>query len=535
MIVDLDDYENNATIATDICIVGAGVAGLTIAREFLDSGVNVLIVESGGKRDESRTQRLYESDVVGLPHEGIHNGRFRIFGGSSTRWGAQLMTFESLDFSERMHVGCSAWPISHQTVREHYRRAEAVLAVNALSYEEDLWADFEVEPLEFNRRQLKYRFSKWAGFKNRNFAKSIGADCVSSRNVTVLLHANLTEIMPYRNGTSVSHLKVRSLSGREARIEAKRYVICCGAIETARLLLASNSVMPGGVGNDRDMVGRYFQDHISVRVARLDPAERSRFTATFDPFVRAGTMHSCKLVMTEEAQREKRCLNVMGHIVYGFTEESGLYELRKILRAIQSKRNPIPSPLGAWRILRYSSDIFRMVFGQFLARRRLSPKLAKCHLDIECEQAPSRDSRVTLSAEKDELGLPKTVLDWRISDLEKHSVQEYTKLFRNEWERMGLGKARWEESPFDGGDEWMKICRDTYHHAGTTRMGSSPGYGVVDENLKVHGFDNLYIGSTSVFPSSSCANPTLTMMALCIRLADFWKSQLGVTGMGARV
>jgi len=535
MICDLNDYEDNATIATEICIVGAGVAGLTIAREFLGEGREVLILESGGKKDESRTQRLYESDVAGMPHEGVHNGRFRIFGGSSTRWGAQLMTFESLDFSDRAYVGCDAWPISFQTVCDYYRRAEDVLSVNSLSYEEDLWSGFKAKPLEFDRRKLKYRFSKWASFKNRNLAKSIGADCASSRNVTVLLHANLMEVIPRPNGTAVSHLRIRSLSGREAKVEAKRYVICCGAIETARLLLASNSVMPGGVGNDRDMVGRYFQDHISVRAARLDPGERARFTATFDPFVRASTMHSCKVAMSEEMQRQNRCLNVMGHVVYGFTEESGLYELRKILRAVQSRRNPIPSPMGAWRILRYSSDIFRMVFGQFLARRRLSPKFAKCHLDIECEQAPSRDSRVFLSTEKDELGMPRTVLDWRITDLEKHSVQQYIKVFRSEWERMGLGVAKWEESIFDPGNKWWDVCRDTYHHAGTTRMSSDPGQGVVDANLRVHGFDNLYIGSTSVFPSSSCANPTLTMMALCIRLADHWKAQESVIGTGAGV
>ena len=443
----------------------------------------------------------------------------------STRWGAQLMTFEEFEFSSRPHVGYGPWPIPYESIHDYYRRAEEVLKVNALSYEEDLWSDLGAVPLDFDRRQLKYRFSKWANFKNRNLAKSIGADCMVSDNVSVLLHANLMEIVPCENGSSVSYLRVRSLSGREAKIVGMRYAICCGAIEAARVLLASNRVIPAGLGNNHDLVGRYFQDHISVRAGRLYPEDRARFTATFDPFMRGPTMHSCKLVMTEAAQRENSCLNVMGHVTFGFTEESGLYELRKILRAVQSKRNPIPSPLGAWRILRYSNDIFRMVFGQYLARRRLSPLIAKCHLDIECEQASSRESRILLSDDKDELGLPRTVLDWRIGDLEKHSVQQYIKVFRSEWERMGLGTVKWEKSISDDGDEWLKVCRDTYHHAGTTRMHTSPSYGVVDDNLKVYGFDNLYIGSTSVFPSSSCANPTLTMMALCVRLADHWKAK----------
>lgn len=525
MISDLEKYEDGQTIEADICIVGAGVAGLTIAREFFGTDVSVLILESGGKKDETRTQRLYDSDVVGLPHEGVHNGRFRVFGGSSTRWGAQLMTFQEIDFANREYAEGGAWPISYECVSSYYHRAEAILKVNDFSYDENLWEELGADPLAFDRDKLQYRFAKWAGFRNRNLARTLGPDCATSANVNTLLHANLMEIVPLPDGSSVDHLRVRSFSGKEAKIVGKRYVICCGAIETARILLASNRIIPSGIGNDHDLVGRYFQDHISVRAARLKPNARTKFTATFDPFFRGDTMHSCKVAMSPEAQQRNQSLNVMGHVVYGFTEESGLYELRKILRAVQSKSNPIPSPIGAWRILRYSSDIFRMVFGQLLARRRVSPKFAKCYLDIECEQAPSRDSRVTLSDEKDEMGLPKTRLDWRISDLEKKSVQQYVQLFKSEWERLELGSAQWDESIFEEGDAWLDVCRDTYHHAGTTRMSANPSEGVVDENLKVHGFDNLYIGSTSVFPTSSCANPTLTMMALCLRLADHWKER----------
>ena len=238
-------------------------------------------------------------------------------------------------------------------------------------------------------------------------------------------------------------------------------------------------------------------------------------------------MHSPKVVMTPVAQRKYGCVNVMGHVVFAFTEESGLFELRKILRAVQSKSNPIPSPMGAWRILRSSSDAFRMVFGQFLSKRRLSPSLASCHLDVECEQAPSPDSRVMLSEQRDELGMPRALLDWRLSETEKHSARMFVELFRAEWGRLELGVAEWSGELFEEGDAWMDVARDTYHHKGTTRMSDASSEGVVDTDLKVHGIDNLYIGSTSVFPTGSCANPTLTMMALCIRLAEHLKSRAG--------
>lgn len=520
MITDFDKCDATTAFSADICIVGAGVAGLTLAHEFVGTGLSVLVLESGGAKDETKTQRLYETHLSGLPHEGVHNGRFRVYGGSSTRWGAQLMTLDRIDFERRDYVSQAHWPIAYDDVAAYYDRAQRLLKVNDLSYEADFWDELGVQPIEFNHDLMRYRFAKWAGFRFRNMAKTLGPVCAAANNINILLHANLVEVVPQPDGASIARLRIASLSGKKSEVVAKTYIICCGAIETARLLLASRSMFPAGVGNGNDLVGRYFQDHISVRVARLIPHDRKKFTETFDPFLRGETMHSCKLAMAPEMQRHNGSLNVMGHVVYGFTEESGLYELRKILRAVQSKRNPIPSPMGAWRILRYSSDIFRMVFGQFLARRRLSPKLARCHLDIECEQAPSPDSRVTLSDELDPLGVPLANLDWRLSEHEKKSVRAYVQMFKQEWDRLSLGNAEWNDAVFQEGDAWLQDCRDTYHHAGTTRMSESPRDGVVDTDLKVHGIDNLYIGSTSVFPTSGCANPTLTMMALCVRLAD---------------
>lgn len=520
MILDFDDLDPGSRFEADICLIGAGVAGLSIAREFLNTNRKVLVIESGGRKDEIQTQRLYQSDVIGLPHDGVHNGRFRVFGGSSTRWGAQLMTYEDIDFESRTYVPESGWPLAYDEMAAYYNRAQAVLSVNDDSYEEDFWEIPGITPLPFDRELLHYRFSKWAAFRNRNLARTIGPDIEKSDQIDVLLHANLTEIKLTENGSSVDELYIRSLAGHEGKVAARQFILCSGAIENARLLLASNSVAPNGVGNDHDLVGRYFQDHVSVRVARLYPDDRKRFTETFDPFLRGGVLHSCKVAMTPSAQRQFGCVNVMGHVVYGFTEESGLYELRKILRAVQSKRNPMPSPMGAWRILRYSNDAFRMVFGQFLARRRLSPRLAKCHLDIECEQAPSPDSRVTLSDKRDATGMQRVKLDWKITDTEKATVKKYCELFAAEWDRLELGRVSWEPNLFEDDDKWNAVCRDTYHHAGTTRMHDDPGHGVVDTDLKVHGISNLYIGSTSVFPTSGCANPTLTMMALCLRLAD---------------
>lgn len=438
------------------------------------------------------------------------------------------MTYEPLDFEPRAHVPASGWPLAYGEVSRYYAWAQQVLQVNDDSFEEDFWQVAGVGPLPFDRSRLHYRFSKGTPFRYRNLSRTFGPELGKSSRVDVLLHANLTEVRLAENGASVTVLAIRSLSGRSGKVFARHYILCCGAIENARLLLASRSISANGVGNDHDQVGRYFQDHIFARVGQLLPQNHRQFTQTFDPFLRAGTLHSCKLAMMPDAQQRNGCVDVMGQVVFGFTEESGLYELRKILHAVQSRRNSVPSPLGAWRILRYFSDAFRMIFGQFLARRRLSPRLAKCHLDIECEQVPSPDNRVLLSDRTDALGMPWTRLDWRITSLEKDSLRQYCELFDAEWGRLQLGRIDWTPGLFEDDSRWGAVCRDTYHRAGITLMSMDPAQGVVDADLKVHGIGNLYIASKSVFSTSGCANPTLTMMALCRRLATNLKMQQSI-------
>jgi choline dehydrogenase-like flavoprotein len=180
LILDFDNMESGVRLEADICVIGAGVAGLTLAHEFRNDNRKILVIESGGRRDEAATQRLYESDVVGMAHDGIHNGRFRVFGGSSTRWGAQLMTYQSIDFGRRAHVPDSGWPLAYEDVAAYYDRAQAVMRVDNDSFEEDFWEVAGVTPLPVDRTLLQYRFSKWAAFRNRNLARTIGPECEKS-------------------------------------------------------------------------------------------------------------------------------------------------------------------------------------------------------------------------------------------------------------------------------------------------------------------------------------------------------------------
>ena len=436
------------------------------------------------------------------------------------------MTSRKEDLDKKPYLPYSGWPISFDDVEKYYDRAEAIMRVNDKSYENDLWEDFGIKPIPFDENIFQYRFSKWASFKNRNLAKYIGPSCNKSPNVNVLLHANATEIILNTSGDAVEIVTIKSYTGKQAKVSSDVFIVCTGTIDTARLLLASTSTSKNGVGNDSDKVGRFFQDHISYRVARLKPGKSKVFSETFSPFYKSSTMHSCKVDLSPEMQDKLECPHVMGHIVFDYSEESGFYEFRRVLRAMQSKKNPLPTPMGAWRMLRFADDFLRLFVGVLVVGRRFAPKSSKSYLQLEVEQVPSPDSRVMLSDEKDEVGMPRVVLDWRITEAEKRAMKQYVELFRSEWQRLNLGEADWELSKdvFEDGDEWLANCRDTFHKLGTTRMSVDPDDGVVDRDLKVHGINNLYIASCSVFPTGGTANPTLTMMALCMRLADHLKS-----------
>src|SRR5271155_5063554 len=127
MIEDFNGFPDEACIRADFCIVGAGAAGIAIAREFFGSRYKVLLLEWGGPGIEAETQKLYDSEVVGLPHSGIHAGRARVFGGTTTLWGGQALRFDDFDLRKRDWVPYSGWPISREELEPFYDRADRVL------------------------------------------------------------------------------------------------------------------------------------------------------------------------------------------------------------------------------------------------------------------------------------------------------------------------------------------------------------------------------------------------------------------------
>jgi len=286
MIQNFSDFDDGATIEADVCIVGGGAAGITLAREFVGTRFSVLVLEAGGIEAEAETQQIYSSDVIGLPHAGIHDGRARIFGRTTTLWGGQALRFDRFDLEKRGWVPHSGWPISLEELEPHYDRAERVLQLGAHVPYEALCAEFRVAPPKFDPARLYMECSRWS--PKPNFGKTYRRELQRAPNIRVLLHANVTSILTNGSTSAVEKIEFQTLNGKSGMAKARIYAVCCGGIETARLLLASDRVEPHGLGNKHDLVGRFFQEHIHMRFGELRTSQRKGLQTASNPFTEIG-------------------------------------------------------------------------------------------------------------------------------------------------------------------------------------------------------------------------------------------------------
>lgn len=255
MILDLHDLEPGAELTADLCIVGAGIAGLSLAREFLDTRLQVVVVESGGAHGDGGANLLNAGEIAGRPFFSLEYGRTRGFGGTSELWAGQCTPLDRCDFAPRFWVPHSGWQIAWEDLGSYYRRANVVFALP-----EDTFADPARTPVPIARLgaapdRLVPHVSVFS--PRRYLGRELRDTLTGKNHVRALVNATLTRLAASENGARVDHAQVQSLHGQRATVRARTFVLACGALENARLLLASNRQESCGLGNRRDQVGRY--------------------------------------------------------------------------------------------------------------------------------------------------------------------------------------------------------------------------------------------------------------------------------------
>jgi choline dehydrogenase-like flavoprotein len=326
-------------------------------------------------------------------------------------------------------------------------------------------------------------------------------------NVHLYTYAKVMEIVPNEGLTAIEGLRTKTIDGKEHRVRARHYVLACGSIHNARLMLASNSRATAGVGNGHDLVGRYFMEHFEIIGAQVAFEQAQPFKLYTIPS--AGKARArAELALTGDAQRQSRILNGTASFRPGpitGREQSRFASFSEDAEANVKQRQAMKSTPGT------NAPTPQVIYQMFTRQ----------------EQAPNPESRIVLSTEKDELGMPRANLRWRFTGLDKRSVRVFYELLGKELGRAGLGRVQLMDWLLDGDDDkWPNILSGGWHHMGTARMHEDPKQGVVDANCQVHGLANLHVAGASVYTTGGAVNPTLTLVALSLRLAEHLKNKV---------
>jgi choline dehydrogenase-like flavoprotein len=340
-----------------------------------------------------------------------------------------------------------------------------------------------------------------------------------------MLHANVTDIELGQNFDRVISIHVRSLEGQTATLRSRMFVLCVGGIETARVLLSNNRQVVGGIGNQRDLVGRYFQDHPSAFIGTLNSGDRGKAQRLFNVFHKGGLKYSVRCTATTEWQRQNQTLNASMGVTFEDNEHSTMQDMKDVYIALRQRTL-------TWKVLQKIIRSFRhppsslLPAYHYAVRGRTYIPGARMRIGVTTEQEPNPESRILLSDTNDALGIPRTNVRWQLTQLSLHTFRQFALTLCDEFSKASLGDIALEPWVLQDSARWTDQITDQNHHIGTARMHDSPQYGVVDRNCKVHSVSNLFIAGSAVFPTSGHSNPTLTIIALCKRLADRLKQKI---------
>lgn len=524
MILDARELENGAAVQADICIVGAGPAGITLALGLAGTGQSVCMLENGGIDFDPDVQDLADGPNVGTPYDELIAARLFYVGGSSNHWEGWCGQFKETDFERHDWIPYSGWPISLADLKPYYAQARDICDVGPIDLNQPLWdlsGGGKVDRFlteAFEPTLISFSPPTRFGPKYLDFL-------TNQRDLTVYTYATALDLRLNDAGTAISEIAAGTITGKRFTVRAKRFVLAGGGIENPRMLLVSNTQQPAGIGNGRDLVGRFFMEHLEVRARELKIVMREDVRL---PVIlhRSRMRHRGTDIRTlwEVAKPARESLQVASCAFRGEGRLTAGWHYDEI-KYYSELGNYAPIPhhaKGLWLNSVQVVDHFAIKATDGL-RGPLAPDTGVPLLRGEMlvvEQVPNFDSRVGLIAETDSFGRQRSYLDWRISELDRHTVDATVKHLASSLGALDLGRLQF----IPRRDEDQEFAWQ-WHHMGTTRMANDASLGVVDKDCRVFGVENLYMAGSSVFSTGGLVNPTLTIVALAARLADHLKAK----------
>lgn len=523
MIIDLEKIDGIKTIEADICIIGAGVAGQTLATSLKDTKLKIILLESGDKDFRRDIEDMSGGENIGLDYYDLKTSHLRLFGGTAAIWGGRCAELDGIDFEKRDFMRHSGWPIKKSDLTSYYTETFKQLR---LEQPTGLWDKLGHRRPEFDPDKIDSGL--WVfDEKGERFANTA---MDSLQHCDIALNATVTDFVTSETGEILS-VQVKSLKNTSIKVKAKTFVLAAGAIESSRLLLAAG----GGLGNRHDQLGRYFMEHPHARGGEIITNNPAQALSILPRAIRHhGKRYAAYLRPAEALQRKAGILNSSLSLTLRRREGEKMESYRS---AIGKMKHDLPSS-KVWRSLYHGAKSLA-VRGLELTdpwssvlNMKLSGSKSGIFAVIRAEQSPNPDSRVVLSDDKDALGQPRANLDWRLQDIDRESVRVLMETLRDEFTRLNWGEVKPSEWLYDRSNIWKTDPLISahpiggYHHMGGLRMSSNPREGVVDSDCKLHDSPNLYVAGSGVFPTGGWANPTITIMALALRLGHHIKGRL---------
>lgn len=514
MLIDANSLPDGTDIQADLCIVGGGAAGITLALQLADTGIGVVLLESGGLEYEPEYQALCRGQSVGQSYYALDVSRLRFLGGATNHWEGLCRPLDPEDFQPNPRLGRGGWPIAYEAVARHYPRAHEIVGLGPYKYDVAHWETGEYRRLPFDPERFETRVFQ---SNEMRFGKTYRPILENANNIRVYYHATVLDFRTDTTGAHIRSVTVGTLPGARHRVRAHQFVLATGGIENARLLLLSNHDHPHGLGNEHDLVGRHFMEHLTYRAPAIG------FTVASAPLALYRWRNT-----------------IRGTDVTGFTFPSFHFQARHDLVSSGCVLQPLRHDglkEAARRLLTQpgtddlNDRLAEAVWAASTGFGGVQPDLRDRLVGPECtrlqmwaEQLPNPASRVTLGSETDAFGQPRVRLDWQPQQRELRSIERFCRLFAAELGRTRLGRLKVTHG--EPLEQWPESLTGGNHHMGTTRMGATSRQGVVDGDCRVHGLSNLYVAGSSVFPTGGHANPTLTIVALAVRLAAHLRSHL---------
>lgn len=538
---DIRTLPDGLTLTFGICVIGSGPAGISLARSFIGKKISVCLLESGDLHLDQATQSLADGEVEGVRYPKLERMRRRQFGGLSNAWniriddyarlGVRHLPLDEIDFEKRDWLPNSGWPFGRALLDPYYERASKICGIGALDYRSEPWERHLSRPIQFPDDELDTTMFQFG--PSGIFADEYRKELEAADNVDVYLNANAVKLEANDNAGTVKAVKVATLAGQKYTICAKVVVLAAGGIENARLLLESDDVATSGLGNQNDVVGRYFMDHPLIRTGLLFPNDPSAFktTALYDMRFIEGQTVMGKITLSDEVRRQKELLGISALLMPRTKRQQSPAHLalRELRQSVRERRAPRRAPLKLMEeIVKHADDLALDFHKIRIKKDHLYPSLSrggwskindnqdmfdKFEVLSQTEQSPDPANRVVLSDRRDRLNsrLPKVQVRW--TDFDKTNLSRAQGMLVRGFAASGFGRLELENMDHSVG-------MSTHHNMGTTRMHADPKQGVVDADGKVHGLSNLFAVGGSVFPTGGYANPTFTMIALAVRLAD---------------